>query len=266
MTDQNEQPDPLQGHPSREWPSTPYSDEARAPEPSPRESCCIALVGDCTVSCLRWPPANRPENHLAVRLRRAYPGQAFLVRNVSDEGASAGSYMTSGRLDQLSEALPRLDVAFVRFGVTDRKRNGVSGCIGNLSELCRRLTVHYPRVRVIIETGIWVDYPDHYMWDRNAKLAPLYEAVRAMAESEGYPVVDVFENTRAETEAGNWDLRVRGLPAPEHTIVDSSFDDFFAHDPAFFTNIHPNSRCMGLIADWEIATLKELFGDRLPNT
>ena len=58
----------------------------------------------------------------------------------------------------------------------------------------------------------------------------------------------------------------RGLPAPEHTIVDNSFDDFFAHDPAFFTNLHPNSRCMGLIADWEIEKLKEFFGDRLPNT
>jgi hypothetical protein len=30
MTDKNEQPDPLQGH-TREWRSTPYSDEARLP-------------------------------------------------------------------------------------------------------------------------------------------------------------------------------------------------------------------------------------------
>ena len=41
---------------------------------------------------------------------------------------------------------------------------------------------------------------------------------------------------------------------------------FFGDDPAFFTNIHPNSRGMGLIADWEIETLRELFGDKLPNT
>jgi hypothetical protein len=266
MAEHNEQPDPLQGHPSREWPSTPYSEEVRAPAPLPEEACSIALVGDCTVSCLCWPPANRQENHLAVRLRRAYPDQAFLVWNMSDEGASAGSYMSGGRLDQLFGILPRLDVAFVRFGVTDRKRDSVSGCIRNLRELCHRIAVHYPGVYIVIETGIWVDYPEHYMWDRNAKLTSLYAAMRDMSASEGYPVVDIFANMRAETERGNWDLRVRGIPDLEHTIIDTSFDEFFGTDSAFFTNIHPNSRCMGLIAEWQIEILKERFETRLPNT
>ena len=108
------------------------------------------------------------------------------------------------------------------------------------------------------------DYPKHYMWDRNSKLAPLYDAMREMARSEGYPIVDIFRNMRTETERGNWDLRVRGLPDGEHTISDDSFDEFFGDDPAFFSNIHPNSRCMGLIADWEVEKLRELFGDRLP--
>ena len=263
MADENEQPDPLQGH-TREWPSTPYSDEARAEEPAPQQACCIALVGDCTVSCLRWPPANRPEGHLAVRLRRAFPGQPFLIRNLSDEGGSAGSYLSDGKLNELFGALPRLDIAFVRFGITDRKEDGISGCIRNLRELCRRIVDHYRQATVVIETGMWVDYPDHYMYDRNSKLAPLYEAMRSMAESEGYPVVDIFARTRAETERGNWDLRVRGLPDPEHSIIDDSFDKFFGDDPAFFTNVHPNSRCMGLIADWEVEKVKELFGAALP--
>jgi len=264
MADQDKQPDPLQGH-TREWPSTPYSDEARAAESSPEQACCIALVGDCTVSCLRWPPANRPENHLAVRLRRAFPGHPFLIRNLSQEGGSAGSYMRDGKLDELSRTLGRLDIAFVRFGITDRKHDGISGGIRNLQKLCSRIAAHYPQASVVIETGMWVNYPDHYMYDRNSKLAPLYEAMRTMAESEGYPVIDIFAKMRAETERGNWDLRVRGLPDPEHTIVDDSFDKFFADNPAFFTNIHPNSRCMGLIADWEVEELKKLFGEGLPN-
>lgn len=265
MTEQNEQPDPLQGH-SKEWPSTPYSDEARLPEPRPEEACCIALVGDCTVSCLRWPPANRPESHLAVRLRRAFPVQPFVIRNISDEGGSAGSFLASGKLDGLFDALPRLHIVFVRFGVNDRKRDGVPGCIANLQELCRRLASHYQGIAVVVETGMWVDYPGHYMWDRNSKLAPLYDAMRSMAESESYPIIDIFANMREETQKGNWDLRVRGLPDPDHTIVDDSFDKFFADDPAFFSNIHPNSKCLGLIADWEVDKLKDLFGDKLPNT
>jgi acyl-CoA thioesterase-1 len=183
---------------------------------------------------------------------------------MSDEGASAASYVSSGRLEHLHDALPRLDVAFVRFGVTDRKRNGVSGCIRNLRELCYQIAHHYPEVYIVVETGIWVDYPEHYMWDRNAKLAPLYGTMRDMAASEGYPVVDVFASMRAETERGNWDLRVRGIPNPAHTIIDTSFDEFFDTDPAFFTHIHPNSRCMGLIAEWEIQVLKKRFPTRLP--
>ena len=29
-------------------------------------------------------------------------------------------------------------------------------------------------------------------------------------------------------------------------------------EPLFFANIHPNSRCLSLIADWEVAMLKLL--------
>ena len=201
---------------------------------------------------------------MAVRLRRAFPGQPFVIRNISEDGASAGDFLASGKLNGLFHALPRLHVAFVRFGINDRKRDGVSGCINNLRALCQRIREHYPESTVVIETGIWVDYPKHYMWDRNSKLAPLYDAMREMARSEGYPIVDVFGKMRTETERGNWDLRVRGLPDGEHTISDDSFDEFFGDDPAFFSNIHPNSRCLGLIADWQVEKLRELFGDRLP--
>ena len=252
-----EQPDSLQGHP-HEWPSTPYSDEARAQEPPFETSCCIGLFGDCTVD-VDVPPAMRPEHHLAVRLRRALPGQPFVIRNLGDSGGTAGTFHEA-RLEEI----PRLDIAFIRYGINDRKRDGVSGCIKNLKALCELIEQHYPGVTIIIETGIWVDYPEHYMWDRNSRLAPLYEAMRRFAAERSYPMVDVFSNMEMETRRANWDLRVRGLPDREYTIIDDSFDQFFSDDPAFFTNIHPNSRCLGFIAEWEIARLKELFGDRPP--
>jgi hypothetical protein len=62
----------------------------------------------------------------------------------------------------------------------------------------------------------------------------------------------------------NRDLRVQGLPVPEQTVVDDSLDAYFGDDPACFTNIHPNSTCMGLIAGWEVTLLKKLFPDSLP--
>jgi len=258
----SEAPDPLQGH-TREWPCTPYSDEARAPEPPMETSCCIALFGDCTVD-VYMPPAMRPESHLAVRLRRAFPGQPFVIRNLGDSGGTAGDLLGPGRLVEALADIPRLDLAFVCYGINDRKRDGIARCIENVRALCDRLRQRYADLAVIIETGIWVDYPRHYMFDRNSRLAPLYEAMRQFAPEEGYPVLDIYENMEAETRNGNWDLRVRGLPDREHMILDDSFDKFFADDPAFFTNIHPNSRCLGLIADWQVAKLQELFGETLP--
>lgn len=257
------EPDPLQGH-TREWPSTPYSDEARLGEPPMATSCCIALFGDCTVD-VHMPAAMRPESHLAVRLRRAFPGQPFVIRNFGDSGGTAGEFVRGGDLEKALSEMPRVDIAFVRYGINDRKRDGIPRCIENVGTLCDLLRRRCANVSIIIETGMWVDHPEHYMFDRNSRLAPLYEAMRKLAEDEGYPLVDIYEKMETETRQGNWDLRVRGLPDREHAILDGSFDQFFADDPAFFTNIHPNSRCLGLIADWEVEELRELFGDRLPN-
>jgi acyl-CoA thioesterase-1 len=234
-----EQPDPDQGH-TREWPSTPYSDEALAGAPPLETSCSIALIGDCTISCCYFPPANRPESHIAVRLRRAFPNQPFVVHNLAASGESADEFLRSERLDVAFADLTRLDIAFIRYGINDRKRHGISTCIRNLNALCEVIERRYPGVSLFIETGIWVDFPTHYLWDRNAALGPLYEAIRTFAKDVGCSLVDIYAGMEAETRRGNWDLRVRGLPAPEHTIVDDAFDPFFGDDPAFFTNIHPN--------------------------
>lgn len=256
-------PDPDQGH-TVEWPSTPYSDEARSREPAWEDACCIGLFGDCTVSNDLWPPANRPEHHLATRLHRAFPGQPFLLRNVAASGESAGDFL-AGRIGEILAALPRLDVAFIRYGINDRKQHGISGCIDNMRRLCDRLAHQFAGVTIIIETGIWVDYPTHYLWDRNTRLAPLYSALADFAHQSHYLLLDIFRLMERETKLGNWDLRVRGLPSPEQTVLDDSLDLFFGQDPAFFTNIHPNSRGIGLIAEWQVACLRELFGKTFAN-
>jgi|GEM_PF-2392181 len=252
-----EEPDPHQGH-TQEWPSTPYSDEVRAAEPDPATALRVALLGDCTVACTYLPPANQPQNHLAVRLRRAYPHQSFLIRNLAADGQSADEFLHSARFAEQFRPPPRWDAAFIRYGINDRKRHGISGCIRHLGALCQAIQEHHPGIAIILETGIWVDYPAHYLWDRNARLGPLYEAMREFAHSAGLPLVDIYKNMEVETRRGNWDLRVRGLPSPQHLIVDDSFDSFFGDDPAFFTNIHPNSQCLALIAEWEVAALSTL--------
>lgn len=167
------------------------------------------MIGECTVSCNQWPPANRPDNHLQVELRRAFPNQNVVVRNYGDAGGSARGFLDSNRIDQILQELPQINIAYLRYGINDRKIDGVSGCIRYLRLICERLKEACPDVAIIIETNIWVDYPQHNLRDRNARLAPLYEAMRRFAEKDGYPVVDIFKKMEEETGKGHWDLRVR---------------------------------------------------------
>ena len=272
----HDRPDPNQGS-SGEWPLTPYTLEIReilAPEPPPGDSCCIAYLGGCTVlggvgegarPGQTGDLANEMQFHLAARLRRAFPGQPHVIRNFSQAGVTAGQFVARNRVAVLREALPRVDIAFLRYGIADRKHDGIAKTIENMGVLCSQLEQTFGGIVIVVETDMWVDYPTHYLWDRNPRLAPLYERIRKFAAHRGYPMVDIFANVEAETRKGNWDLRGRAAPVDGEARIDGSFDDVFGYDPAFFTDVHPNSRCLGLIAQWEVAKLKELFGGRLPH-
>jgi len=277
MEDILNRPDVLQGY-SREWPITEYTETIRkvlAPEPPFETSCCIAYLGGCTLSggaigglgLVRDGELCPTQFNLAVRLHRDFPDQLFVIRNFGEAGVSAGQFLSGGHVDRVQGILPRLDIVFLRFGIADRKQEGVPKTVENVHRLCRQFKKAFPRVMIIIETDMWVDYPEHYLFDRNPHLAPLYHRLRNLAASEGYAVVDIFARMEEETQKGNWDLRVRAVPVEGvDGIADGSFDKLFGDDPAFFTDIHPNARCFGLIAEWEVETLRELFGDRLPNT
>src|SRR5260370_41638095 len=75
------------------------SDEVHADEPVLPRLCSVALFGDSTVACRYFPPANRPENHLLVRLRREFPDQRFVFQNLA--GAEAGTGFHPGRVDRI---------------------------------------------------------------------------------------------------------------------------------------------------------------------
>jgi hypothetical protein len=253
--------------PVGEWIFTP--EDGRAPhaatgneptgdeEPAGPPNCSIALIGDGTVACEYFPPANRPESHLLVRLRRAFPDQQFLVQNVAAEESAAESLRT-GRLDQVFAAVPQVHLAFVRYNIDENHTGGVRAHVNSLQQVGEALRRQYAGITVIFETGIWVHHPSHFTGDSSARLGPMYDQVRGWATEIGYPIVDVFSKMQAEASKGNWDLRVRGLPSREQVVLDDSFDQFFGDEPVYFANIHPNSRCLGLIAEWEVAMIKQL--------
>ena len=71
-------------------------------------------------------------------------------------------------------------------------------------------------------------------------------------------ILDIYRKMEEETQKGNWDLRIRV------GMLDETFDRFFGNDPLYFTDVHPNSRCMSLIAQWETHLLLQLFENTLP--
>ncbi|HIJ72943.1 MAG TPA: hypothetical protein HPP83_02470 [Candidatus Hydrogenedentes bacterium] len=276
MENVHDKPDPRQGF-SRKWPLTPYTLEVReilGPEPPFETSCTIAYLGGCTLSgsiegagLTRNGEICPTQFNLAVRLRRAFPGQPFVIRNFGEAGVTATQFLCRGFIENVRQVLPHLDIAFLRYGIADRKHEGIPKTIESVGQLCVQLEEAFTGITIVIETDMWVDYPRHYLFDRNPRLAPLYEKLRDLAASEGYAVVDIFAKVEEETQKGNWDLRLRSVPVEGiSSIADDSFDELFAADSAFFTNIHPNARCYGLIAEWEVAKLRELFGDTLPHT
>jgi acyl-CoA thioesterase-1 len=91
---------------------------------------------------------------------------------------------------------------------------------------------------------------------RNQYPRPHYEETRRLAKARGFGLADICERIKAETEAGNWDLRVR-----RDDKLDASRDAEHVGDTGWFGNIHPDLRGLDVMADTLAKTL--LGGDGL---
>jgi hypothetical protein len=215
------------------------------------ESPVVLQLGDCTVSCSYLLPHQRGDARLQELLRDSYGDPGITVINEGLDGESTEDFLR--RYDRTLARYPHVDLAMIRYGVNDRKRAGADLFIEQLALLCDRLELDRPNLKIVLETGIYVDYPQHYAFDRNSKLTPLYDQIRQLAQSRRYPLVDVYARMRRETESGNWDLRARGFGAvdEEHPVLGPALDHVNGHDVRWFTNIHPNLQGVAVIVDEE---------------
>jgi lysophospholipase L1-like esterase len=215
----------------------------------------ILQLGDCTVACSYLLPHQRGESRLQERLAQHYSEPGLLVINEGLDGEATEDFL--GRYKRTMARYPQIDLIIVRYGVNDRKRYGIAPFRSKLVELCDLLERDYPQARFILETGIYVDYPAHYAFDRNSKLEPVYKMVADLAHERGYTVVDIYNRMKAETVAGNWDLRARGFGAvdEDNPVLGPALDHLYGDDVRWFTNIHPNIRGVNLIVDEEVKVI-----------
>ena len=215
----------------------------------------ILMLGDCTLATSYLPPQLRNETLLREALQRRYPAETFTVTNEGLDGESVAGFLRRYRPTLARHPDP--DYVFIRYGVNDRRRDGPDAFRQRLVEMCARLRGDFPWVRIVLETGIFVDYPRHYEFDRNKVLQPIYDEIRRLGAREGFPVVDIYGRMKHETERGNWDLRVRGYGVVDEDIpvLGAGQDHLWGHDVRWFTNIHPNPAGIAVIADEEARVL-----------
>ncbi len=215
----------------------------------------LMLIGDCTLATSYLPPSLKHEHVLEKLLHTHYPDDDCRVSNEALDGETVVQFLR--RYNRTFNRNPSPDYIFVRYGINDRKTYGVDGFHQHLTQLCQRLQADFPQVRLLLETGIYVDYPAHYEFDRNPLLQPIYDVVRGLGRQLGIPVVDIYERMRRETERGNWDLRVRGYGVVDEEIpvLGAGQDHLHEGDVRWWTNIHPNPAGVAVIADEEAKVL-----------
>jgi hypothetical protein len=226
----------------------------------------ILMLGDCTLATTYLPAGLKNETRLAQALNERYPHDAISVINEGLDGESVEDFLR--RYPRTLARIPDPDYVIIRYGVQDRRRYGIAGFQRQLHTLCERLISDFSSIRIVLETGIYVDYPLHYEFDRNRVLQPLYNVVREMGQQRQFPVVDIYERMKRETVGGNWDLRVRGYGVvdDEFPVLGAGQDHLHPNDVRWFTNIHPNSNGIGVIVDEEVRVFAEHWPDTLRMT
>lgn len=216
----------------------------------------LLMIGDCTLATSYLPLRLKNERLLQQKLAEHYPQDECVVTNEGLDGESVAQFLK--RYDRTLKRNATPDYVIIRYGVNDRRAYGVEGFQERMTELIARLRADLPHARILLETGMYVDYPAHYEFDRNPILQPIYNVIRQLGQQHGYPVVDLFERMRRETEQGNWDLRVRGYGVvdDEIPVLGPGQDHLHTGDVRWWTNIHPNPVGIAVIADEELRVLQ----------
>jgi hypothetical protein len=227
-------------------------DEA-APKPEPDKR--VVLLGDSNVITSYLAPKDCVHTLLAENLAKAYPRVKVAVENDGVGGEAIKGFLDSKRCERDLLTYKRIDVIFVRYGGNDRKRYDAATFAGCIRDVIRRLRADFPGIRIVLETGCYVDYPRHCDRDLNAEMKPNCDALRGLADAAD-GVLDLWQVTKEETERGNWDLRYRNNPVGK-LIVDARFDAGHEDDPAWFSNVHQTPNCNRVVARAECEYIVE---------
>ncbi len=239
----------------------------------PRE-VVIVHFGDSTCITGYLPANQRVETVLNQRLSAFYKEQMIVSHNVAAGGDYIRQFLDYGRYEKVvKDKIPHIDIALIRYGHNDQKHCEPPDFKQHLEEFCDLLRKDYPEIQIVLETNTWVD-PQHYNGDPaatarfNQRMDSVWAVVRQVAGERKYPLVEIYERKKKETEAGNWDQRIRSQKLSQERfgkrILDGSKDEEMKDVPGWFVDNHPNANGVEIIADEEFRTITRLWAKSLP--
>ena len=88
------------------------------------------------------------------------------------------------------------------------------------------------------------------------------------ASTRNYPLVEIYERKKKDTEAGNWDQRIRNqklsIDKYGRRILGGSKDSEMEDVPGWFIDNHPNANGVKIIAGEEFKTITRTWPKHLP--
>ena len=228
----------------------------------------ILLIGDSILDChegdkrievvlRRLLEAKAPSAHWSI-FNEAHGGEYIGPKEGKPLGVSTPLFTTetTGRYFEIAGRHAQVDVVMVNYAANDSKVYPPATFRRRLEMLGAQLEKTYPGAILIFSTSMYLDpahsapyhteepkAPGFHDGDsRNDYLEPYNREIRAFAAGHGYRLADTCRRIRAETERGNWDLRLRADEA------DRKDDPQHVGEMKWFDNIHPNDRGTETIA------------------
>ena len=251
------------------WASEPSPATSTGDQSNDNAEVVIVHFGDSTCITSYLPAEQRVEAVLNDRLSKFYRNRRIISHNVAAGGDYIRQFLDSGRYRKVvKERIPHIDIALIRYGHNDQKHCEPVEFKRHLEEFCDLLATDYLGVQIVLETNTWVD-PEHHAVDPetsvklNERMNSVWAVVRQVAKQRKLPLVEIYERKKKETEAGNWDQRIRNQQLSKEKfgrpILDGSKDEEMKDVPGWFYDNHPNANGVKIIADEEFRAIDSLF-------
>lgn len=204
----------------------------------------ICTVGDSNtdISFFGEPEPTAPKKRWSYIIGQ---NLGMSVRNVAIGGATTEDFLQGGQYGEWRWREPNAKYYIICFGLNDEKDYSTSIFEEKQRELIHQIQTHTRGIPILM-TNVWVDYPEHYSYDRNTqKIKPYDDIKRSIASDLGLHLIDVYQRFKDEHDNnGVWDTRIRTTD-----VWDDSQDDGKTVDSGWFDNIHYNIQGNQIVAD-----------------